>query len=48
MVKEKPQKTKDLSDEEVEKIFNSVWENWSSRRKCENTHKPNYLKKQEK
>ncbi len=34
-------------DDEVEKILDSTWDNWSSRRKCESTHVPEYLKKHE-
>jgi hypothetical protein len=35
------------SDEELEDYLDKVWENWYSRRMCEKTHKPNYLKKEE-
>jgi len=34
-----------LEDDEVEKIFDSTWKNWESRRRCEQTHTPEYLKK---
>lgn len=37
---------KTLTDEEVEKIFESTWDNWASRRQCEQTHTPEYVKKQ--
>ena len=37
---------KNLSKEEVERIFNVTWENWSSRRRCEHTHIPEYIKRQ--
>lgn len=36
---------KELDDDEVEKIFDSIWKNWESRRKCEQTHIPEYVKK---
>ena len=38
-------KKKEFEDEEVEKIFESTWKNWESRRKCEQTHTPEYIKK---
>ena len=34
----------ELNEEEVEKIFESTWKNWESRRRCEQTHTPKYLK----
>ena len=33
--------------EDIEKILDSTWDNWSSRRKCEKSHIPEYLKRQE-
>jgi len=42
--KEKPK----LDDEEVEKIFESTWRNWASRRKCEQNHIPEYIKRKNK
>jgi len=35
----------ELEDDEVEKIFDSTWKNWESRRRCEQTHTPEYIKK---
>ena len=35
----------ELEDEEVEKILDITWKNWESRRKCEQTHTPEYVKK---
>jgi len=35
------------TDDEIEDYLDRVWENWSSRRMCEKTHKPNKLKKEE-
>lgn len=42
----KKKKNKLLVDEEVEKIFETTWNNLTSRRACEQTHLPNYIKKQ--
>ncbi len=36
---------KELDNRVVEKIFEVIWNNWSSRRRCEQTHAPEYLKK---
>ena len=44
MEKEESVKKKEV-DEEVEKIFDKTWKNWESRRRCEQTHVPEYLKK---
>ncbi len=41
---EKEQKDK---DDDIEEILDSMWDNLSSRRKCESTHTPEYIKKQE-
>ncbi len=35
----------ELEEDELEKIFESTWKNWESRRRCEKTHVPEYLKK---
>ena len=43
-MKEKEQKKE---EEDIEKILDSTWNNWSSRRKCEKTHTPEYIKKEE-
>ena len=43
----KKEKSK-LGDEEIEKIFESTWKNWESRRKCEQTHTPEYIKRKNK
>ena len=42
---EKKKEEQELEDDEVEKIFDSTWKNWESRRRCEQTHTPEYLKK---
>lgn len=39
--------SKDMKDEDVEELLDKLWENWGSRRKCEQTHQPNYLQKKE-
>jgi hypothetical protein len=41
----KKKEKKELDEEEVEKIFDITWKNWESRRRCEKTHTPEYLKK---
>ncbi|TXT62152.1 MAG: hypothetical protein BAJALOKI3v1_660011 [Promethearchaeota archaeon] len=41
----KEESKEDPSDDEVEDYLDKIWENWSSRRMCEKTHKPNYIKK---
>ena len=35
-------------DEEVENILDMTWDNWSSRRQCEQTHTPEYIKREKK
>ena len=45
MKKQKDSKIKEMIDKDVEKIFDSTWNNWESRRKCERTHIPEYKKK---
>ena len=45
MKKKEIDKKKEADD--IEKILDSTWDNWSSRRKCENTHIPEYLKNKE-
>ena len=47
MKKQEENKKKDLSNDDVEKILDSTWDNWESRRKCEQTHTPEYKKKEE-
>lgn len=42
-VKKRSDKT--LDDEEVERIFEATWKNWASRRRCEETHTPEYIKR---
>ena len=46
-IDKKKEKSK-LDDDDVEKIFESTWENWESRRKCEQTHIPDYIKRKNK
>jgi len=41
--KEKEQKKE---EDDIEKILDSIWDNWSSRRKCESAHVPDYIKKE--
>jgi hypothetical protein len=41
----KKKEKQELEAEEVEKIFEATWKNWESRRRCEQTHTPDYLKK---
>ncbi len=41
---EKKEKSK-LDDDEIEEIFESTWKNWASRRKCEQNHIPEYIKR---
>ncbi|MHA1272941.1 MAG: hypothetical protein ACTSVV_02780 [Promethearchaeota archaeon] len=35
-------------EDDVEKLLDIIWENWSSRRACEKTHLPEYIKKMKK
>lgn len=42
--KEKEQKKE---EDDIEKILDSTWNNWSSRRKCESSHVPKHVKKHE-
>jgi len=35
----------ELEEDEVEKILDITWKYWESRRKCEQTHTPEYVKK---
>lgn len=35
------------TDDEVEDYLDKIWENWSSRRKCEKTHEPNFFNKED-
>ncbi|MBD3255115.1 MAG: hypothetical protein GF383_08470 [Candidatus Lokiarchaeota archaeon] len=44
MSKRKQQSEEELDDESVEKILDAVWKNWESRRRCEKTHVPNFIK----
>ena len=48
MKKDKKKEKPKLDDDDVEKIFESTWENWESRRKCEQTHVPDYIKRKNK
>jgi len=38
-------KKKELTDEQLERIFEKIWNNWESRRRCEKAHVPEYLKR---
>jgi len=44
MKNDKKKEKSNLNDEELEEIFESTWKNWASRRKCEQTHTPEYIK----
>ena len=46
MVKKKVKSKQELSDEEIENIFNATWRNWASRRSCEQTHIPKFVKEE--
>ena len=46
-VMKKKENDQKKEEEEIEKILDSTWDNWSSRRKCEKTHVPDYIKRQE-
>ena len=48
MKSDKKKENSKLDDEELEKIFESTWKNWESRRKCEQTHTPEYIKRKNK
>ncbi len=48
MKSDKKKEKSKLDDEELEKIFESTWKNWESRRKCEQTHTPEYIKRKNK
>jgi len=46
MIMPKNNKNKEKSeDAEIENLLDKIWNNWDSRRKCEQTHVPNYIKK---
>ena len=38
---------KKSQEKDVEEIFEATWKNWESRRRCEQTHRPKYLNKQD-
>ena len=46
MEEKKKEFKKNISDEEAERIFESTWDNWTSRRRCEQEHIPEYIKRQ--
>ena len=48
MKKQEESLKKNIIDDEVEKILDSTWDNLESRRKCEQTHVPEYEKEKEK
>ena len=41
----KKNKKCNLENDELEKILDVTWKNWESRRKCEQSHIPEYIKK---
>jgi len=48
MKNDKKKEKSKLDDDELEEIFESTWKNWESRRKCEQTHVPEYIKREKK
>ena len=44
----KSKESEDKQDEEVEKMLDTLWDNLASRRSCEQTHTPDYLKSKSK
>lgn len=48
MKNDKKKEKSKLDDEGLEEIFESTWKNWASRRKCEQTHIPEYIKREKK
>ncbi|MBN1800408.1 MAG: hypothetical protein JW891_02825 [Candidatus Lokiarchaeota archaeon] len=44
--KEKKMDDKGPDNDDIEKVFESTWNNWSSRRRCESTHIPEIFKKE--
>ena len=43
-------KKKDMDknpDHDVEKQLDALWNNWASRRRCESTHVPEYVRKKQ-
>jgi len=47
MKKQEENLKKEISDDDVEKILDSTWDNLESRRNCEKTHVPDYKKENE-
>ncbi|MHA1148507.1 MAG: hypothetical protein ACTSR8_09705 [Promethearchaeota archaeon] len=45
MVNDEDNCNTELSDDEVEKKLDFIWENWASRRACEQKHTPTFIKK---
>ncbi|MFX1276088.1 MAG: hypothetical protein ACFFBP_04290 [Promethearchaeota archaeon] len=46
---EKKEKTSNTNlEEDVEEKLDNLWNNWASRRKCESTHTPEFIKKKNK
>ena len=43
----KNEREKKSQEKDVEEILETTWKNWESRRKCEQTHRPNYLNKKD-
>ena len=44
----KKMKNNTIEHEEVEILLDKLWDNWESRRKCEQTHTPEYIKRKNK
>jgi len=43
----KKEHEKKTQEKDIEEILEKTWKNWESRRKCEQTHHPKYLNKQD-
>ena len=48
MKNDKKKEKSKLDDDKVEEIFEATWKNWASRRKCEQTHIPEYIERKNK
>ena len=48
MSEKKSKKKENNEQQEVEKLLDTLWGNLASRRSCEKTHTPEYLKAREK
>ncbi|GAH57586.1 unnamed protein product [marine sediment metagenome] len=48
MKNDKKKEKSKLIDDKIEEILEATWKNWASRRKCEQTHTPEYIKREKK